>query len=71
MCMSVSKLPLLYGHWSNSSRSSCSKETSVSGVECVGEKVRVGELEGDMVERVREADRVWVQHDDGGESVCV
>ena len=43
----------------------------MSRVECVGEKVRVGELEGDMVERVREADRVWVQHDDGGGSVCM
>ena len=43
----------------------------MSGVECVGEKVRVGELEGDMVERVREADRVWVQHDAGGGSVCM
>ena len=42
----------------------------MSRVECVGEKVRVVELEGDMVERVREADRVWVQHDDGGGSVC-
>ena len=51
--------------------SSGSKETSVSRVECVGEKVRVVELEGYMVERVREADRVWVQHDDGGGSVCM
>lgn len=29
----------------------------------------MGELEGNMVEKMREADHVWVQHDDGGGSV--
>lgn len=29
----------------------------------------LGELEGDMVEKMRETDYVWVQHDGGGGSV--